>query len=43
MASENIAEEHRPCAIIIAKAPDIPQLVRVITPATIRPICPIDE
>lgn len=43
LARENRADEHSPCAIIINMAPAIPQDVKVRTPATIIPICPIDE
>ena len=42
-AMANIAEEHRPWAIIIAKAPWAPQEDPVISPAVINPMCPTDE
>jgi len=43
LANENKAEEHKPCAIIINIAPAIPHKEKVIIPATIIPMCPIDE
>lgn len=42
-ARQNIAEDTRPWAIIIARPPYIPNEVLDITPATISPICPTDE
>jgi len=37
-AKENIADEHRPWAIIIVKAADQPHVVFDIVPATKRPM-----
>jgi len=39
----NSAEEPSPWAIIIIRAPVIPQVVLVNMPASIRPICPTEE
>ena len=43
LAKMNSADEHRPCAIIIIRAPVIPQVDMVITPAISRPMWPTDE
>jgi hypothetical protein len=42
-ANENIADEHRPCAIIINRVPPIPHVEIDIVPATISPMCPTEE
>ncbi len=43
LASRNRAEDDKPCAIIIARAPCHPHSVEVKIPARRIPICPIDE
>lgn len=43
LARENIAEEHRPWAIIIVKAEDQPQVELDMVPAIKSPICPTEE
>lgn len=43
LANENKADEHRPWAIIINRAPLIPHEECVIIPATIIPMCPTEE
>ena len=42
-ASENIADEHKPWATIIIRAPELPQFLNVMVPEIIRPMWPIDE
>lgn len=39
----NIADDPKPCAIIIIKDADIPHMEYDNIPASIIPICPIDE
>lgn len=43
LARANSAEEQKPWAIIIIKAPSHPQICIVIIPAVNRPICPTEE
>jgi hypothetical protein len=43
LAIINNAEELRPCAIIIIRAPYIPQRLLVSSAANINPMCPTDE
>jgi hypothetical protein len=43
LAIQNIAEEERPWAIIMTRAPSQPHFERVKIAAVRRPICPIDE